>query len=404
MMLTSKTSHLARRWAASGLGAICLILSACATGGTPVAVGPAPAISPAPAASPAPVPSPKLRLEQIHTLVLDEALGAGDTLLNPEDPRYAWEGRVDFTEPAQPRMVFSGAKASIRFRGPALSLGFEGGTGQNWFNLIVDGELRVLGPLPFVKSVYAMTGLNNDLHEAVIFKRSEAQAGSIRFLGFGAPGGEILEAPPRPSRRIEILGDSISAGACNEDGKLDQWADRSTHNFYNSYGAIAARALGASISAAVNSGSGVSQGWNEYEAIEYWDRQDLGRGAALAPPSDPPPDAFIINLGENDDSFSRTKIIPFPADFTVRYLELARAVRARYPQTLIVCALGGMWGGRHSAVLRDAWEAALDILEAEDPRVRRLLFEHSTLQHPRVPDHEIMASELEDFLRRELGW
>ena len=205
-------------------------------------------------------------------------------------------------------------------------------------------------------------------------------------------------------RSLPNTGTLRKAGQRNEDPGADQWNDRSTHNFYNSYASITARNLDAEVTGAVNSGMGVSIGWNEYEAWQVWDRQEANPDAEIYPPEIQAPDVFIINLGENDNSFTYANGLDFPEDYADRYIELVKEIRGRYPDTLIVCALGGMHGGKFSRVLNSAWQKAFDQLSAEDPMVKQFKFEMYSNSHPRVDAHEAMAVELTEFLKTEMGW
>lgn len=338
-------------------------------------------------------------------MLLDEKGGSLGLIVDPADRRYSWDGRVDFRDPTAPVMAWSGAAVGARFRGSAITVRMGKADGQNWFNLIVDGNIFILFALTDARHDYTLReGLGPGEHSVLLFKRSEAAAGKVAFLGFSVPDGELLEPPPAPSRRLEFLGDSITAGACDEDGPLDQWVDRSTHNFYGSYAAVAARELGAGLVATAVSGMGVSTGWYPLVASQAWDRANLDEGAPLAPPASPEPDAVIVNLGENDDSVTKSTARRFPEDFSARYVELIRGLRSRYPRALIVCALGGMEGGHGSLPLGAAWQAAVNELEASDPRIHHFRFQTVSELHPRTPAHRAMAAELVAFLKKELGW
>jgi hypothetical protein len=56
---------------------------------------------------------------------------------------------------------------------------------------------------------------------------------------------------------MEFIGDSITVGACNEDGDADQWENRRTHNAAMSYAALTAEAFSADHRNIAVSGMGV---------------------------------------------------------------------------------------------------------------------------------------------------
>ncbi len=56
------------------------------------------------------------------------------------------------------------------------------------------------------------TGLASGTHDVVVWKRTEGNQGENRFLGLDITAGQLLPPPAAPDRRIEIYGDSITAG------------------------------------------------------------------------------------------------------------------------------------------------------------------------------------------------
>ncbi|MGH9593315.1 MAG: GDSL-type esterase/lipase family protein, partial [Bryobacteraceae bacterium] len=240
-------------------------------------------------------------------------------------------------------------------------------------------------------------------HHLTLFKRSEANAGTVSFRGVElADGARVWTAtPPAYKLAIEFIGDSITAGACDEDGPLDQWDDRRTHNAALSYAAITTQALGAEHRNIAVSGMGIITGYVEVKAGEVWDRIYPRANSPRVDLSKWRPQVVFVNLGENDNSYPSTRKEPFPPGFTDGYVALVRAIRSGYPSAQIVLLRGGMFGGARSATLRAAWEAAVAQLEGSDGAVHHYVFTHWTMTHPRVPDHAAMATELVDWLKTQ---
>jgi hypothetical protein len=190
-------------------------------------------------------------------------------------------------------------------------------------------------------------------------------------------------------------------GACNEDGANDQWEDRSTHNNALSYTALTAAAFAADYRCMAVSGMGIASGWTDVKAAQVWDRLYPVVGAPRADLKAWQPDVAFLNLGENDDSFTRRHDQPFPAGYTPGYVALVRAFRAAYPQTEIVLLRGGMFGGAQSVPLREAWEAAVKELETGDSGVSHFVFTHWSTNHPRVSDDHALADELVAWLKAQ---
>jgi lysophospholipase L1-like esterase len=321
--------------------------------------------------------------------------------LPASDARFRYEGRFDLSDPGAPVVIWQASRILIDFEGDTLGLRFSDASDQCFFNATIDGRTSRVGlrsGKPAEGETFA--GLGSGRHSLELFKRSEASAGRVRFLGIDLAPGDRAWAAPAPAYRlaVEFIGDSITAGACDEDGAADQWDDRSTHNNATSYGALVCRALGADYRNIAVSGMGVAMGWTSVKAGEVWDRLYPTADSAKAPPDGWVPAVVFVNLGENDDSYPHAHHLPFPAAFADRYVDLVHAVRRAWPSATIVALRGGMYGGSQSQPLIQAWAAAVSRLEADDPRVSHYVFRHWTPAHPRDSDHRAMADELVAWL------
>ncbi len=321
------------------------------------------------------------------------------------DPRFLYEGRFDRADPAAgPVVVWQASRIRLDFTGDALGLRFDDVKGQVFFNVEIDGHTTLLalreGAAPTDTD---LSGLGRGRHHLVLFKRSEATAGTARFRGVDLATGGAAFAPAKPPYRLamEFFGDSITVGACDEDGPADQWVDRSTHDNAVSYGAITAAAFDADYRNIAVSGMGVAVGWFPTTAGEIWDRI-YPRASSPRAKLTWKPDVIFVNLGENDDSFTTAKKLTFPAQaFTDRYVALVRAFRQAYPRAEIVLLRGGMFGGAQSEQLRVPWQAAVAKLESGDAHVAHFVFTHWSSNHPRVADHRAMADELIAWLKTQ---
>jgi len=321
------------------------------------------------------------------------------------DSRLRYEGRFDAADPAAPVFVWQGSRLALDFAGPQLALRFGPCVGQCFFNLQVDdGEpvlvaLREGGATRFVYPQPLAAGR----HHLQLGKRSEADAGHATFAGVELAPGAQAWAPAVPAYKLamQFFGDSITVGACNEDGAEDQWENRATHNNARSYGALTAAAFSADYRNIAVSGMGIVTGYVEVKAGQVWNRVYPKATAPLADLSTWTPDVVFVNYGENDDSFSRNQGQPFPAGFTEGYVALVQAMRRAYPHAQIVLLRGGMFGGARSEPLRTAWTEAVARLEAGDAAVHHFVFEHWSGPHPRVADHRAMAAELIAWLKTQ---
>jgi len=348
-----------------------------------------------------------LRIPVIVTglaIFVPSAVLAAVAMVPASNPALCYEGRFDRADPAQPVVIWAGSRIAVDFDGSALAVVFGAATGQNFFNITVDGTAEIAGvPAGAGQRWVWPHALAPGRHRLEIVKRSEADAGHAAFRGIEVADGAQAHAPAPPAYRLktEFLGDSITVGANNEDGAEDQWEDRRTHNHTLSYGYLTSQALGAGHRAMAVSGMGLCEGYVEMRAGETWDKVYPRDNPARMDPAAWQPDLVCINFGENDDAFPRANGRAFPSGFTAAYVALVQAVRTAYPAAQIVLLRGGMWGGARSPELRAAWAAAVAELEAGDPRIAHFVFKHWTSHHPRVSDHRILADELTSWLKRQ---
>ncbi len=313
---------------------------------------------------------------------------------------WTWLGRRDPQAPA--RMVWQGTEVRVSARTESLELLWEGESGEAHFAVEVGTETEVVSVRAgeTVRRRFVLQA--KEPLPVRVRKRSEADAGWARFLG-ATPEAGLALYPPKPDVRPLwlIFGDSITAGACNEDGAADQWDQRRTHNALRSYGALAAEALGFAWQNVAVSGMGIEEGYVTVKAREVWNKVLPRADAAAVAPGVETPRWISINWGENDDSWTKNQGLPFPGGYTDGYVAVVRAIRAQYPHARILCLRGGMGGGALSEPLAKAWTQAVQTLQAEDSRLHPYVFGHWSELHPRVSDHQRMADELVAWIQRQ---
>jgi len=320
------------------------------------------------------------------------------------DACFRYEGRMDFSDTNAPVIIWQASRISIDFEGRAIQVLFDGAKGQNYFNALVDGSNTIVAVnegMPACPTTFSELGPGR--HHLTLFKRSEAAAGTVHFRGVEvAPLTKVWA--PLPSHyelAMEFIGDSITVGACNEDGAADQWDNRRTHNCALSYATLTADAFDADYRNIAVSGMGIATGWVPMKAGEIWDR--------LYPDTNSPPadwhtwipDIVFVNFGENDASYPAAHGQSFPTNYTAGYVALIHAIRTAYPDAHMVLLRGGMSNGAQSEPLRRAWEAAVTQLEAKDKNIGHFVFPHWQPTHPRVADDRIMADELITWLKQQ---
>src|ERR1017187_1868105 len=333
------------------------------------------------------------------------APAAGDMQdVSASDPRFRYDGRFDFSDAGSPVVIWQASRIGIDFEGDRVAVRFGAVKGQVFFDASVDGASSILALREGMPdAVMALPVPGTGRHHLVLFKRSEATAGFVHFAGIEIGLGKGVFPQPLPDYRmkVEFIGDSITAGACDEDGDKDQWEDRRTHNAAFSWAALTAAALSADYRNISVSGIGVVTGYVDVLAGQMWNRVYPTASSPQTKLSDWIPDLVFVLLGSNDDSYSRGRGVPFPANFGENYASLVHSVRAAYPRASIVLLNGAMWEGTHSEPLSTAWANAVAGLESRDPGISHFVFVHWSSNHPRVVDHRILADELIAWLKTQ---
>lgn len=324
------------------------------------------------------------------------------------NPQVASLGRIATLVAEAPgyglRLVWPGSELRAAFSGPRLTLDLRT-QGEVHIDVWVDDQHVMLSPGIDKWARYSLLDLGPGSHRLRLQKRTEAAAGVLDVLALElAAGGALLPPPSLPSRRLEFIGDSMTVGACVLNDGAEVWQTRERHCHRLSYAAQVATALQAQHRAIAVSGLGVSRSRVPLLAQDVFDRSRPELTSPIEPAEGYQPDAVVILLGHNDVLAAALAGTAFPPEFVADYVRLVRAVRRRYPASLIVCLTGGMYISRTSYPLRRAFDQALRELQTHDPRIRSHRLAAWSFWHPRAHTQAAIAAELEQILRRELGW
>ena len=304
--------------------------------------------------------------------------------VTPDDTAHLlYSGRMDFTDPTRPVYAAPGASVTAKFTGVSISVMFQDAMrGQNYYDVIVDGTQTFLIQPLSGKTKYDVVPnaaqnippLDYKEHTVVFVKRTETSQGSVTFLGFEF-GGPPSPAPARPTRKLEIIGDSITAGSGVEPGlnqvNCNTASGNAAQNAYLTYGAELARNLNAEWYITAAGGRGVFENYECGSAdtlpagYDHMNQRDLT--SPLWDHTKYVPDAIIIDLGTNDFSPDNCDKPPIsPACDPVKYQSLISAFEA------FVTKLRGYYGSAHifltsSPMLTDDWPGPAVVGDAGSP-------------------------------------
>jgi hypothetical protein len=326
--------------------------------------------------------------------------GGGATVMGPRfigrftnDRRFAW----------------SGATIALRFTGTSVSVTLTD-TGDNLYDAVVDGgEPRVIDAMSGTQTYMIATGLANGPHEVRVTRRTEAFFNPSTFVSFSVPESAWLPQTV-PARRLEVVGDSISAGYGNEGMGPNCEFTAATENHSLTYEALAARELGADLHTEAWSGIGIY-------------RNNTGDMNGLMPErflltlptesgttwdfSKYQPHAVLVNLGTNDFAMGNPGM-----GFQTAQVNFAASLRQRYPNARLYLAVGPMLGGSEYAAALAYLEAAVaarnaagdDAIDTLEFGTQRAEDGYGCDYHPSEATHARMAATLVARLRADLGW
>lgn len=336
---------------------------------------------------------------------------ASETLLE-------YSGRIDFDDPQAPEFVYPCSYVKMRFTGASLKVIIRNRNDywDNYLGVILDGvqsKIKIRNENE-AQTLLLAEELSDGEHEVMLFKRQDS-CHVFCFAGFEIGGhAKVLPLPPKPNRRIEVYGDSVSAGEVSEAvefvGKSDpEWHRGELSNSWYSYAWMTARRLNAELYDIAQGGIALLDhtGWFQepnalgmesvYDKIQYnprlgaVKRWDFYRYR---------PHVVIVAIGQND---------AHPADFMredydgrmasywrKRYGEFVAGLRKIYPKAEIILTTTIL---EHDA----SWDRAIAEVcrTLADQRIHHFLYTLNgigTPGHIRISEAEKMAEELAAYI------
>ncbi len=356
------------------------------------------------------------RLLALSIGLLTALPGWAGTFIAPDNAGLQYTGRIDFSNPAAPVLSWPGTSVTANFTGSTLAVRLEDQHGQNFFNVFVDDDYAhptILRCEKGEQTYPVATNLAPGPHRLLLTKRTEGKEGATHFKGLELDdGAQLLPPPARPPHKMEIFGDSISSGLGNEAPEDGGDKDPKDKNNFLAYGPIAARELQAELHVISQSGIGIMVSWFDFTMPQFYDQLSaVGNNDTRWDFTRWTPELVVINLFQNDswliDGQKRLNPIPTDAQRIQAYVDFVKTIRAKYPDTYIICALGSMDATRPGSKWPGYISAAVAQLKQEDSaeKIDTLFFDFTgETKHPRVAQHRANAAKLTAFVRAKLGW
>lgn len=249
-------------------------------------------------------------------------------------------------------MSYAGAGFEVKFCGTSLSANFITRLNSEplYMQVLLDGEKISYDAQDILKGAIAINGelprkytivenLPYGEHTVKVLRRSMYDSGEIGLISLQTDGVLML-APKKPKFKIEIYGDSITAGYGICDGI--SWNSANSNGLL-SYAYLLTEKLGAQSNMMGHSGWGVyiSTGNSLCPEKQWYDKIDLIPNSSQRWDLNRfVPDLIIINLGTNDAGDS-TEIYS-SAEFISKYKKMITSILDKAPNAYLLLCYGMM--------------------------------------------------------------
>lgn len=340
-----------------------------------------------------------------------------EQIFSPSHSALQYMGRIDMSDADAPVFHWAGSLVRFRFSGRQLAVTLKDHRlyGDPAIGYVLDGvvgKLTLSADCNDIPQTVQIPVETDGVHECVIYKRQDAtHCFTLTEIRLGE-SGNLLSAPPMPTRRMECFGDSVSAGSVVEAydhvGTSDPPTyDASLDNAWYSYAMQTARLVGAQIH--LNAQGGIAL----LDHTGYFDNGNYGLETAYDKMGYLPfcgcsqwdfsrytPDVVLFAVGQNDHHVGdRDNCIPDDAKkehWITTYCRIITDLMEKYPHATFLLLL--------TVLMHDPfWEGMMDEVceRIHSPRVRRFRFTRTgvgTPGHPRVQEQCEMACELSEYL------
>lgn len=339
-----------------------------------------------------------------------------------DDRRLQYSGRIDTDNPKAPIFIYPCTYVKICFTGSDIKAKISNRSSywENYLGVIVDGAQRKLhiSKSGEPEELILAEGLNEGRHEVMLFKRQDS-CHAVTFYGFEVADDAQVTAPePLPQRKIEVYGDSVSAGEVSEAvgyvGQPDPIGHYGQHsNSWYSYAWLTARKLNAQIHDIAQGGIALlnNTGWfsapdligmescydkigyyKEVSEIKKWDFRKYT------------PHVVVVAIGQNDSNPEDYMAKAYDGEKAVhwrkRYFDFIKGLREIYPKAHIILATTILG---HDA----SWDKAIDevCVRLDDEKIHHFMYSQNgvgTKGHIRISEAQKMSDELVSYIE-DLG-
>jgi len=342
-------------------------------------------------------------------------LNETERLLPPLDANIRYTGRIG-TRDGKPFWVYPCTSAALRITGRTLKVALNNVHAyfDNRLGVIVNGVQSAVLLDKGEQIIDLSDKLTAEVNDILLFKRQDCCHGVV-IEGFIIDAeASLLPLPSRPLRRMEVYGDSVSAGEVSEAEFACAQPDPEGHNglysnSYLSYAWQAARLMDAELHDQATGGMALLDGTGYFNAPDYigllssWDKVNFYPALGDAEDWDFSrwtPHVVVVAIGQNDHNPVNIMAEDYDSAASIHwrseYRRFLSTLREKYPRAHIVCTTTILG---HDA----AWDRAIDecVAAMADERIHHFLYSKNgcgTPGHIRGSEAAVMARELADFV------
>lgn len=329
-------------------------------------------------------------------------------LFTADNPLYQYVGRIDFSNKKLPRYWSPGVYITAKFKGSECELLVNDqelwGKNHNYIEIRIDDQKPFkIQTMQKENVIRIATGLSAGEHVVVICKNTESNIGYLEFAGLRCE--KLLPLPPKPVRKIECFGNSITCGTGADQTDIPcgkgVWQDQ--HNAYLSYGPLVARSLHAQWILSAVSGIGLMHSCCNLDILmpQVFDKIEMPGDSIPWNFNNYQPDVVTVCLGQNDGVQDSTI-------FCNTYISFIKTLRGHYPRAQIILLTSPMGDATLTAVLKRYLTGIKNEVRKKDKKVDTYFYSkqyaHGCDYHPDLQEHQQIAVELGTFIKKKMKW
>lgn len=330
------------------------------------------------------------------------------TFFSAQNSKFQYIGRIDFRNKKLPRFWSPGVYISAKFKGTYCELIINDqelwGKNHNYLEIVIDNIPSRIITKEKNNHIVIAKGLSNTAHTLVICKNTESNIGYLEFVGIKCSA--LLSLPPKPVRTIECIGNSITCGTGSDQSEIPcgkgVWQDQ--HNAYLSYGPTVARNFNAQYHLSAVSGIGLMHSCCGMNIVmpAVFNKIDMRGDSLIWDFTKYQPDIVTICLGQNDG-------IQDSVIFCSAYINFIGQVRTAYAKAELLLLSSPMGDENLTRVLKN-YLSAIKTAEKNsgEKNIETYFFSKQYHEgcdsHPSVAEHQLIAGELNIFIKKIMKW